>query len=235
MNIKDTVRRLAEQRRVIVLGGIAVMMHGFQRTTKDVDLWLDPLQDERRWADSLREFVESEALEVARVGDEFGNFMKFPASDIASAVAKDRFVRIVGAERPIDVFRVPNYMKIQEFDDVWNRAEILKDGTRLMDEIDLMVTKMETGRPHDQADMRFLETKMESVYRKRLHTCSGKEASEMFVRFVTPDIAFYAATQEENPLVQSSGLAALRDLSDNGDLYARELIEGLMRSRNSGR
>ncbi len=226
----DVVRRLAAQRRVIVLGGIAVVLHGLHRTTKDVDLWIDPLEDEQHWAAFLREFLESEALTAARVGNELGEFIDIPMSEIASAVADDRFVRVVGADRPIDAFRVPNYMNVEEFDDVWNRSGPLKDGTRLMDEIDLIVTKMGTGRPHDAADMRFLQTKVESAYRERLRTCSAGEAAELFERFATPDLALFAATQEENQSIRSFGLAALRALSDNGDLYARQLFEELNRS-----
>lgn len=54
MKAHDVVTRLARRSRVIILGGIAVVLHGLHRSTRDVDLWVDPLGDADLWADSLR-------------------------------------------------------------------------------------------------------------------------------------------------------------------------------------
>ncbi len=201
----EVVTRLARRGRVIVLGGIAVVLHGFHRSTKDVDLWVDPLGDERLWADSLRQFMRSEGLTAARFADAAGNFAPVDLEEIPAVVAEDRFVRILGADRPIDAFRAPNHLTAEEFDEIWQRCELLEDGTRLLDEIDLIVTKMGTGRPHDEADTRFLQSKVERSYRERIKTCSPNEASKLFERFTTPDIAAFAATEAEDPAVRALG------------------------------
>ncbi len=221
----DAVARLAAENRVIVLGGIAVVLHGLHRSTKDIDIWLDPLANEQLWADTIRPLLESEGLTAARVADEAGRFVPIEYDDIASVVAQDRFVRILGSDRPIDVFRIPNHLEASEFDEIWQRSNPLEDGTRLIDEIDLIVTKMATGRPHDEADMRFLQQKVENAYRERLRSCSPNEATKLFERFSTPDIAAFAATQAEDKAVRALGLQVLDDLCAAGDHYAMQLAE----------
>ena len=44
------------------------------------------------------------------------------------------------------------------------------------------MTEMETGRPHDEADMRFLQLKVENAYRQRIRSCSPSEAAKLFER-----------------------------------------------------
>ena len=234
MKAHDVVAQIAAQIRVIVLGGIAVVLHGLHRSTKDVDLWLDPLANEQLWADTLRPLLESGGLIAARVADETGHFVPIAFGDIASVVARDRFVRILGSDRPIDVFRIPNHLEASEFDQIWQRSKPLEDGTRLIDEIDLIVTKMDTGRPHDEADMRFLQLKVESAYRQRIRSCSPSEAAKLFERFSTPDIAAFAATEAEDRAVRALGLQILDDLCAAGDHYAMQLAEGIRRGRISG-
>ena len=67
----------------------------------------------------------------------------------------------MGASQPLDIFRDPNELEISEFDEVWNRATQLDDGTRVPDAIDLLVTKQATGRDKDMRDIAFLEAKAE--------------------------------------------------------------------------
>lgn len=230
LKAREVVEMLAQRSRVIVLGGIAVMLHGFHRSTKDVDLWIDPLRDEHMWADSLRQFLRSEGLTAARVAGSAGNFTEIDLDEMASVVAADRFVRILGSDRPIDAFRAPNHLTADEFDEIWERCEVLEDGTRLLDEIDLIVTKMGTDRPHDEADMRFLQSKVERSYRERIKTCSPNEAAKLFERFTTPDIAAFAATEAEDPAVRALGLDALAELCASGDPYAMQLSEEIKRN-----
>lgn len=47
------MRRLAREGRVLILDGLAVIAHGFSRTTKDADVWLEPFSDGRTWAEHL--------------------------------------------------------------------------------------------------------------------------------------------------------------------------------------
>ena len=73
---------------------------------------------------------------------------------------EDRLIRIAGAERPIDVFFVPNEFEAGDFEGVWERGTSIDPGVRLIEAIDLIVTKQLTDRPHDETDIRFLTNKM---------------------------------------------------------------------------
>jgi hypothetical protein len=206
------------------------------RHTKDIDIWLDPLDNEQLWADALQQLLEADDLTASRVANEAGLFTPIPLDAIGETVAKDRFIRILGADRPIDVFRIPNHLAVDDFEEVWERSKELPDGTRLIDEIALVVTKMETGRPHDEADIRFLQAKIEKAYKELLRTCSPNEAAELFERFPTPDIAAFAATEAADRGVRAQGLDLLNNLSVAGNPYAIQLREEVRKrlERNRG-
>ena len=40
MTAQEAVVFLANRRRVVLLGGMAVILHGLSRSTKDYDIWL---------------------------------------------------------------------------------------------------------------------------------------------------------------------------------------------------
>ena len=223
----DAVSALAAAARVVVLGGIAVVLHGLHRATNDIDIWLDPLRDSRAWADKLGQTLAPLGLNIARVSDQNAAFFKITFEDVAKTVERDRFVRVTGCERPIDVFREPANFAADDFDDVWERARPLDDGTRLLDEIDLVITKMHTGRPQDESDARFLQTKIESAYRERLRRCTPEDAYRLFERFVSPELAAFAATEAENGDVRIAARTALQELAASGDPYAAQLAEQL--------
>ena len=195
----------------------------------DVDIWIEPQIDAHLWGAHLKSFLESRGLAAAKVDGGTGAFVGIPLDEIGDTVAQQRFVRILCADRPVDAFRIPNHLDTTEFDDVWGRSEPLIDGTRLMSEIDLLVTKMETGRPHDEADMRFLQAKVEGAYRRSLSTCSLAEATKLFEQFSTPELAAFAALNAQDISVRSLGLKALDEMSNQGDPYAAELSHDVQR------
>lgn len=229
MKAQDVIARLAGQSRVIVLGGIAVVLHGLSRSTKDIDIWLDPLDNEQLWANSLNDFLSTEGLTASRVGDGIENFIPIRPDELANVVASERFVRALGTDRPVDIFRIPNHLTTKEFNEIWERSQRLPDGTRMLDEIDLIVTKMETGRPHDESDIRFLQNKVERIYRQRLKTCSLKEGTEMLERLPTPNLVAFAATEAEDRAVRNMGMQILEDLCMVGDPYALQLAGDIKR------
>lgn len=47
------IEALASQHRVLVIGGLAVIAHGFNRPTKDAGVWLEPLNSASEWAEAL--------------------------------------------------------------------------------------------------------------------------------------------------------------------------------------
>lgn len=225
------VLRLLQEGRVLLLGGMAVVLQGFSRTTQDIDVWFEPMESPLMWSKTIANVLKSEKLSVARVVDATGAFNAIALESIADVVAQDRFVRILGANRPIDVFRAPRNLRIDEFDQAWERGEHLKDGLRMLDAIDLILTKMETGRPHDEADIRFLERKVESNYRSAIRTCSIDEARALLDRFATPDIVAFAARDAQNSDVRLFGEHLLSDMVKEGDPYARELMSEIERGR----
>lgn len=55
----ELIRRLAGEFRVLTLGGIAVISHGFSRNTFDADIWVDPMDSAEKWAARIAPFVYS--------------------------------------------------------------------------------------------------------------------------------------------------------------------------------
>jgi hypothetical protein len=94
-----------------------------------------------------------------------------------------------GLERPLVIFRDPNQLAMEDFNEIWDRAQPQDDGTWLPDPIDLLVSKRETGRDKDRADIIFLEGKIEADYLARLSGVSPQEAVRMLGRFLTPRVA----------------------------------------------
>lgn len=130
----------------------------------------------------------------------------------------------MGGSQPLDLFRNPNELEMAEFDAVWDRGEPLDDGTRVPDAIDLLVTKQDTGRDKEIQDIAFLEAKAERQYLEQLPTASRDVAKTMLGRFLTPKVA-EAAVAHPDPDVQAQGLAYLRELAEDGDPFAREMME----------
>ena len=232
-NAHDVIKDLALERRVLVLGGIAVIIHGLARATKDVDIWMEPGRDAAEWSSILRTFIERQDLTAARVNGVTGHFVSIDLSGVRAAVDEDDFVRLLGADRPIDVFRIPHNLQADDFDEVWQNGEPLEDGTRIPDEVDLILTKLHTGRAHDEADIRYLESKLEARYRQRLAGCSLREAGALLQRFSTPDIAAFAAAAATDPHVRELAEGYLKDMSLEGNAYATKLL-GELPARRRG-
>jgi hypothetical protein len=136
---------------------------------------------------------------------------------------RDKVVRVTGLNQPLDIFREPNQLEVDNFDEVWARAKPLDDGTRLPDVIDLLVTKQLTGRDKDLDDITFLERRAEADYLSRLPTASRAEASLMLGRFLTPRVA-EQAMDHADPVVQDLGRGFLKELAAEGDPFAAEIL-----------
>jgi hypothetical protein len=75
------IRDLTQRHRVIVLGGLAVIAHGFSRSTYDEDIWLDPMGSSTEWqvrlpalqnpSPEVRELAMTHLREFAAAGDPF--------------------------------------------------------------------------------------------------------------------------------------------------------------------
>jgi len=216
----ELTRKLAESRRVINLGGLAVISHGFDRLTYDADIWLDPLDSSSRWAEVIGGFFEAyPELRILSIG----NWEEVAPQNLGEVIGADGVVRVMGADQPLDIFRKPNEFEVEQFDEVWERASPLDDGTRLPDAIDLLVTKMATDREKDLQDIAFLEAKVERDYAERLPGATAEEAAFMLSRFLSPKVA-RVALDHRDPPVQELALRYLRELAGEGNPYARDML-----------
>ena len=216
----ELTKRLADRHRVLMLGGLAVISHGHSRPTYDADIWLDPALSCEDWAnaviDALSVYPDLHFVAI-------GNWSEIPPALLNELILRDGVVRVMGASQPLDIFRDPNELEISEFDDVWNRATALDDGTRVPDVIDLLVTKQATGRDKDLQDIAFLEAKAERLYLAELPTSSAEKAAFMLARFLTPKVAEAGLHHPEESVRQLS-LGFLKELAEEGDPFARDIL-----------
>jgi hypothetical protein len=217
---EDLVRQLALRFRVVTLGGIAVITHGLSRNTHDLDVWIDPMESPEAWCRALwPEVTTASGVSVLDIG----SFSPVQEANFPEVIHHDGVVRVSGLDRPLDIFRRPNEMEVSGFEEVWERATPLADGTRLPDVVDLLITKQDTGRPKDTYDIQFLEGKAEEMYLERLPKAESGEALKMLERFLNPKVAAAAAVHSD-PGVREAGLRFLRELADEGDPFARDLL-----------
>jgi hypothetical protein len=203
-----------------MLGGLAVISHGHSRPTYDADIWLDSTMPLHDWAAAV--IATLSAYQNIRFVA-IGSWLEISSPQLANLIERDGVVRVMGANQPLDIFRTPNELEISEFDDVWNRATQLDDGTRVPDVIDLLVTKQATGRDKDMQDIAFLEAKAEREYLATLPTASAAEAAFMLARFLTPKVAEAGLHHPEESVRQLS-LGYLEELAEEGDPFARDIL-----------
>jgi hypothetical protein len=220
------VRELARRQRVMLLGGLAVIAHGLERKTKDVDIWLEPLADVSTWADVIKRVLNE--LNTGRFWSLQRNNLLL-AEEVAADVAATGVVRVTGFDRDIDVFRKPNELSITDFDRVWSLSTGFDDGVRLPHEADILVTKLNTGRDRDEADMQFLEARVRRRFIERLPVCDLEEARSLLNRYMDPRV-LEAALKNPNGEVRDHAMALLEQLEADGDPYSREILQRLRNS-----
>jgi len=216
----ELTSQLARRHRVLMLGGLAVVGHGLSRSTFDSDVWLDPDLPVGEWCLAVRSITAGQSrLQIVSIG----NWKNVPEKDFPEVIDRDGVVRIIGLNQPLDIFRKPNQLDPAEFNEIWNRSEILDDGTHLPDPIDLLVSKQETGREKDQTDIIFLEGKIQADYLARLPRASRDDAMRMLERFLTPRVA-EAALAHSDQAVRDLGRRFLHELAEEGDPFAAEIL-----------
>jgi hypothetical protein len=217
------IHEIAASRRVLALGGLAVISHGLGRNTHDADIWVEPMESPEIWASVVGPLVYStpSAKPVA-----IAVWEPIPEKNLAEVIARDGVFRINGLDRPLDIFRKPNELPIEEFESAWVRAKPLHDGTRLPDEIDLLMTKQLTGRDKDLMDITFLENKAEKRYLAELPATTEERAVEMLERFLTPKVA-EAALAHPSETVRQRAMSFLRELAAECDPFAADILKNL--------
>jgi hypothetical protein len=130
----------------------------------------------------------------------------------------------LGLECPLDIFREPNEFPAGSFDEVYDRASTNTDGTRLPDPLDLIITKLNTGRDSDLDDMRHLERVVRNHYRTLLPSASLEEAKHLFDRFLDWEVCRMAL---DNPAleIRDYAITCLHEMAADGDPFAMALLE----------
>lgn len=215
------IEQLAKRGRILLLGGMAVIAHGLARVTKDIDIWLEPFATPGEWSDVVQDILA--ALPGTQTYD-LRNQIVVKHSEIVKLAERDSVIRIIGLDRPLDIFRVPHNLEVNDFDAVWERAKMQISSMRVPDEIDLLVTKEETDRPHDIADISFLEDKVRRYLSDVLKTCSYDDAKNIFARYADHETC-RASLKNTDSNVRDLGLNLLQEWAKSGDPFALEILK----------
>lgn len=99
---------MTRRHRVIVLGGLAVIAHGFSRSTFDGDIWLDPMGSSSEWSDFLEKAcIEFGGLTLHRLP----GWIPVSGQDLVDAVDETHMIRIQGLDCPLMCFENPTKSK----------------------------------------------------------------------------------------------------------------------------
>jgi hypothetical protein len=218
--LQQFLARAAIRQRVVMLGGLAIIAHGYSHSTKDAGAWLDPLASPEEWAERLRETLHAfDSLTLWSLAER----RALSEEDIAGAIGLDGVLRVRGLTADLDLFRKPNGLELEDFDAIWQEATVWADAVRVMDPIDLIATKADTGRNQDAQDVLFLELKIRRELGERLVTATPEEAAAIFARYVD-HVVCERALANPHPAVQAQARALLTELAESGDWFARDVL-----------
>ncbi len=216
------IRLLTSRHRVIVLGGLAVIAHGLSRSTYDGDIWLDPMPGSDTWATELERCCRDfGGLTLHRLP----GWTPVSGDEIRTAVVDTGIIRVLGLDCPLDVFRVPNEIEAEAFDEVCARGTIRSDGTILPDPLDLLQSKMDTGRDKDRLDIGHLESVVRRTYEEQLPFASYEKAQAMLARYSEWQV-LQAALLNPSPEVRELAMTHLREFAAAGDPFSLAILEG---------
>ena len=217
----EFIAALASRHRVLVIGGLAVIAHGFNRPTMDADVWLDPLESSTAWATALKATC---ALFPGLTLHTLPAWRQVTGPEIAESAEEVGMVRVLGMDCPLDIFREPNEFPPGSFDEVYQRATSNTDGTRLPDPLDLIVTKLNTGRDKDLYDSQHLESVIRERYSAILPSATLVDVKAMFDRFLDWKVCGMALDNPA-PEVRDYAYQCLRDMAADGDPFSQALLE----------
>ncbi len=128
-----------KQVEYILVGGYAVIFHGYNRTTGDLDIWVNPT-----------------SANYKKLQDAF-QFFKMPVFDMT----EEKFLQtenydVFSFGRPPVQIEILTKVKGLEFQIAWSRASFSEfDGVmvKILDIRDLKIAKKAAGRAKDQADL----------------------------------------------------------------------------------
>jgi hypothetical protein len=218
--LQQFLAHAATRQRVVVLGGLAVIAHGLSRPTKDGDAWLEPLGSPDEWAEALRATLHAfEGVTLWSLGER----RSLREHEIVETIRLDGVLRVQGLSADLDLFRKPNVLELEDFDAVWEQATCWTDEVRVMDPIDLILTKQGTGRDQDAQDVIFLELRVRRDLGARLAVATPEEADAIFARYVD-HVVCERALANPHPAVRAQARALLTELAESGDWFARDVL-----------
>lgn len=138
----------------MVVGGIAVAIHGHVRYTKDLDVWFRGSEDN-----------------AARLVRALGDFGIVTRPETLSEFCKPRAILVLGKEP--NAIELINFADGVDFDDCYRRHVVVPLAGAQVAVIgldDLRTNKKAVGRLQDLADIEHLDSKA--------HTMTGKEEQE---------------------------------------------------------
>ena len=142
--------------RYVVVGGVAVVLHGYVRLTADVDLVVD--LDEKEATRAIEALTAMNLRPRAPVDPR-----DFADKAVRETWARDRGMQVFTMYDPSEPMRVVDLFVSHPvpFEELWSRSEEIKlTGTtvRVASIPDLIRMKRQTGRPEDRTDIENLET-----------------------------------------------------------------------------
>lgn len=146
--------------RYVVVGGLAVVLHGHARLTVDVDLIVD--LDEGQAAKVIEVLV---AMGLRpRVPVEPGEFAK---QAVRETWIRDRGMQVFSMYDPVNPMRIVDLFVTHPipFDELWSRSqrfELQDTAVRVASIPDLVRLKRLSGRPQDLSDIEQLEAILEA-------------------------------------------------------------------------
>ena len=216
------VRRLTQSHRVVVLGGLAVIAHGLSRSTYDGDIWLEPMAGVEEWCS----FLENACADFGGLTlHRLPGWTPVSGRDLVEALDETNMVRIEGLDCPLDVFRKPNEIEMDDFTAICGRAVVRSDGTLLPHPLDLIQSKLETGRDKDLYDIQHLESLVRADYKQRLPIATLAEVTEMLERYSEWQVLI-AALENPSADVRELAMTHLREFAAAGDPFSLAILEG---------
>lgn len=145
--------------RYVVVGGVAVVLHGHPRLTADLDLVVDLAPEQARAAiDALTTLGFTPRLPVDAAG--------FADPEVRRSWVEGKGMTVFTMWDPQDPTRAVDLFVVEPiaFDELWERSELINLGTttaRVASIDDLIAMKREAGRAMDLEDVEALTTILE--------------------------------------------------------------------------
>jgi len=141
--------------RYVVVGGLAVVLHGFARLTADIDLIVDLSPAEARKAIDV---LVALGFRPRPPVDPYG----FADPEVRSAWVREKGMRVFSLHDPANPMRELDLFVEHPipFDLLWQRSEVVPLTTtsvRVAAIVDLIALKRMAGRPEDSRDIEALE------------------------------------------------------------------------------